>query len=515
MTTILFPKTTLSVLSANTVVQNEEHKSLILGGKNAGTATSGALVTSIGVDGAESGLFGANSITAAMIRSFRANNTLTRLDAIALDDDGSGVPATGTVVFAGTATEAGTITVVIGSLINHSFEVPVADTDTATIIGDALEALITADTEVPVTAANVTGTVTLTAVNDGTEGNNIALFTSGTVAGVTTTLTAMASGAINPSLTSVFDVIADERYQTIIMPATWGTSELTTLLEARFNFNNIASQGQGFVATTDSVANLKTLADAGNERTLTIFGQKTIDTATHKGSGLIELDYAQAAKCGGIRALRLTTGTNIADIVVADAAGARDGEGGPAIASLPYANTLIANLPTIDIGNGFTQTEIESLNDSGISVIGNNKAKTDIIFGQVLTTYKTDLAGNPDESYKFLNFVDTSAQSGEYIFNNIQKILAQTRATDGDLVSRRAMVNEASIRGDIIKLKNDLTGEEFVLIRTGPAINKLFKDKLDVSLNLLTGKATVTGILPIVTQLREIVISLQLNFSID
>lgn len=85
-------------------------------------------------------------------------------------DSPGGTQASETVTFATTATSAGTY---FFSIAGDLVTVNVASGDTADDVGEKLEAAITAKQNLPVNAANVSGTVTLTAKNDGTNGNEI------------------------------------------------------------------------------------------------------------------------------------------------------------------------------------------------------------------------------------------------------------------------------------------------------------------------------------------------------
>src|SRR5512139_1502480 len=213
------PKVSVSIVPATQDVSNAPQRILFVGQKvAAGTATAGALVENILNDNSEDTLFGATSMLASMIRAAKRLNQTTQMDAISLADAGAGVAATGSVAVSGTATAAGVLTVRVGSYLNHSYSIAVAVGDTATVVGANIAAAITADTKSQVTAANVTGTVTFTAVNKGTLGNDLGIEVAGTVAGLTTVVTGMSGGATDPTLTGVFDVIANKRYQTIVWP---------------------------------------------------------------------------------------------------------------------------------------------------------------------------------------------------------------------------------------------------------------------------------------------------------
>ena len=191
MTIVAQPKVSVNIVNASEAVQNTVQRILLVGQKvAAGSAVSGDLQENIQNDNSEDTLFGANSMIAGMIRAAKKVNKTTIMDAIGLDD-AAGTPATGTITITGTATGAGTLEVIIGSEKNHKYSIAVASGDTPTVIGDAIEAAVLADLDCPVTASNTTGTVTMTADNDGTLGNDIGLAISGTVASVSHAVVAM------------------------------------------------------------------------------------------------------------------------------------------------------------------------------------------------------------------------------------------------------------------------------------------------------------------------------------
>ena len=152
---------------------------------------------------------------------------------------------------------------------NYSFEIVVNDTDTATDIAAALVAAVTANLEVPVTAGNTAGVVTLTAVNKGEIGNQIGLAFSGEVAGVTTSLTIFTGGAGDVFPSAIFNQIASVRYQTVIsnfeLVNTGDLADgLTNFLDPRFNSENDILDGVAILSLTDSFANLTTIITAND-----------------------------------------------------------------------------------------------------------------------------------------------------------------------------------------------------------------------------------------------------------
>ena len=482
---------------------------------SAATATSGVLQTEIGNASEENDLFGIDSMLAGMIRAGKIINGITRFDAIGLDDNGVGTAASGAVVFAaGPASEDGTFTVTIGSDRNHKYEIAVSDTDDIAAVGDALVTAITADTKAPFSAINTAGSVAITYGHKGTVGNNITLKIEGIVADITHSVTVMASGVTDPVLTTLFDVIDGERYQTIVWPSEYGYTAVTDELDPRFNAANDILDGVAIAAETDTLSNLKISGNAENSLSLEIHGSKIVNETSYKGSSLLEFNYVIASQFSAVRSLRLTDDASIARYVISTF-GARDSFGGPAIASLPYFNTPFFELPQIPIGTGFTSEEIEELKDAGISVIGNNKAGNTVIAGEVVTTRKTDSAGNPETTFKFLNNVDTSVTIREFMFNNLKARFAQSRLTQGDLVPNRSMANQGVIEAYIDGLYTTLSGEDFVLTQAGAAAIKFFKQNRSVTLNLIDGEVTVIMQTPIVVQLRKFIVTMQISFSTE
>lgn len=513
--TILQPKTVVNIQNAAIAVGNKPQKVLFVGQKTgAGSAVAGSLVENIQNDNSENSLFGEDSMLAGMIRAAKKENQVTIMDAIPLDDDGAGVAATGTIAIVGTASADGTLEVIVGSEKNHKYTIPVTSGDTATVIGDAIAAAVNADTKAPANAANVTGTVTMTAVNDGTLGNDISLGISGTVAGVTHSVTVMASGATDPTLTSVFDVIGENRYQTIIWPYAADTSVLRTLLDARFNVDNRVQDGIGITCSQNSLANHNSTLSALNSQSLTFIVDKLESETSYKGSAQTELSPVKSAIFGAIRALRLTEGASISQYVITTN-GPLDAFGGPALASKPYFNTSLPNLPVLKTGRGWTDTEIEQLHDNGGSVLGQNSAGSAAIAGEIVTTYKTDAAANDDLSFKYMNYVDTASNAREYFFNNLRARFAQSRLTAGAVLPGRDMANDLTIYNFCVKLYQDLSGVDFVLLQDGEAALKYFKANLSVTLNLAEGKATILMKTPLVVQLREQLATMQIVFSTE
>jgi phage tail sheath gpL-like len=513
---ILQPSVTVSLANADAEAQNTNHRVLIVGQMtSAGSATAGELQENISSSGApEDTLFGPSSQLAGMIRAFKAINKVVRVDAIALDDHGSGVPRQVDFTVAGTPA-AGTITVIAGSKEDYEFVITTAAGDTVTDVADAITAAIEADTKCPFSCSNVAGLVSLEAENDGTVANDLGvevIISDG--AGIT-----VASVADNPAgsqdpaeiLTTLLDN-ATERYQTIVWPWSDDTTLLETYLSNRWNASNVVMDGVGLVFLQDTLANLLTALDPGyNDQNVVIFCDKQESLTLYKGPSQNEASYVKLAMFAAIRSLRLTVGQPIGQYLTSSAS--LDQFGGPALASLPYFNTPMALLPSIPAGRGWTDVEIEQLATAGGSVMGMNYTGTSALVGEVVTTYKTDPASNDDPTWKYLCYVDTGSQAREYFHNNLKSRFAQSRLTEGSISRGRDMANAAVIQAYCEKLYQDLAGPDYVLVQDGEDAITFFKENLTVTLDLSIGKATITMLVPIVTQLRTIVATFKIAFS--
>lgn len=511
------PSVTANILSARQNQGVDERSILVIGQLISGTATSGQLVEGLISHSEFNDAFGRASHIAKAGRSLLDRLSISRIkprvDAIALADAGGAVDATGSVAFSGTATASGTITVYIDSIKDGKYEIAVTSGDTATVIGDALEAAITANLDSPVSASNTTGTVTLTALNGGTEGNDISIKHIGTVAGITTTDTAMSAGATNPTLTNLFDPIADKRYTSIIYPESWGTTTLTDFLEARFNVDDNILDGVGIVSKKDTFANLNTTLDGSNLRTLAYIPNKLNTDSDYQGGGIFESSIVIAARKAGERELRMTIGSNTSTIVTNG-----QGTGGSFFSSIPYANTPDTGLPVIPTGKGFTDAEALELRNSGGWLLRNNPNNTILISGEAVTTYKTDVLGNSDNTFKFLNFIDTLSITREYIFNNAKADFTQRVLTTGNVIAGSAQVNAQSILNTFMSYYATLSGingdTDYLTLRAGEEERKAYKKEIEdsIQINLSTGTITLDQIANIVSQLRNIIINITRTF---
>ena len=189
----------------------DEKKLLLLGHKtSAGSAALGA-VQSITSRAQAILLFGAGSDLACMCETALSIAPMSPIFAVAYAEGTTA--ATGTVAFTGTsATAPGAAVITIGG---RRFQVGIAKTDTPTIIGAALVALITAHPNCPVTAVNTTGSVALTHSTKGTHGNSVLTSGTCTAPGITLTITQLANGATDGTPATTLAGVEGDRYHLV------------------------------------------------------------------------------------------------------------------------------------------------------------------------------------------------------------------------------------------------------------------------------------------------------------
>lgn len=514
MTTISEPNVTVNIQGASSLVQNTSQRVLMVGQVPSGAvAPSGVLVQNFPNDNSEDSLFGANSMLTNLIKAFKTLNSITRLDVLPIADDGAGTPGTGEFSFTGTATEDGSYTVTYGSALTGQVDLDVLEGDTAADIATALTAALNALPNILGTAVDSAGTVEMTAANAGNVGAFYSLRIEGSVAGITASVSQTGGASNDPDATGLLDAIEGERYQTIVWGHQLDPEILVDFLDARWNVTNDIQDGVGIIGYADSVSSIYTELANYNSQSLVMPCDLAVDETQWSGSASQVPEQVLAACLAAVRALRLTAGANITSLL--SGAVGRDSSGGPALSSRPYFNTPLSNLPVIPQGYGFTAVEMENIKALGGTILGNNRARNTIILGEVVTTYKTDIAGNPDDSFKFLNYVDTAVNAREFFWNNFKSEYAQSRLSPGDLVEGRPMQNEASILGFCALLFTVLSQSDYVLTAAGEDALNSFKDNTIISIDYGAGLVTLLfNSFPIVTQLRTIDSTIKISFAI-
>lgn len=262
-----------------------QHKLLVIGQRLAsGTIAQGVPTRVLSAAQAEE-FFGRGSMLHAMLAALKAANSYTECWAVALDDNGAGVQAAGSVTFGGAPTEAGTLNLYIaGKLVQAA----VTSGQATSAIATAAAAAINAVTDLPVTAAVDgvnTSKVNITARHKGEAGNSIDLrvnyyFGEKTPKGLTVTIVAMTGGTANPDVQTAITAIGAEQYHTIVMPYTDASNltKIETELSNRWG-PMVQKEGHAFAAAAGTHAALSTLGDARNSPHLTIMGAQKSPTA--------------------------------------------------------------------------------------------------------------------------------------------------------------------------------------------------------------------------------------------
>lgn len=323
-------------------------------------------------------LYGAGSQLARMFKKFFANNKTSEVSGCALNDAGSGVKATGTFVISGTATADGNF---VGYVAGERISVAVTSGMTATQIATAFKDAINQDTARPVTAANVAGTVTVTARNAGEPGNEIDIrinYNAGEElpAGITCLINGSASqgvlsgGANNPSLQSVIDILGDEWYNVICAPY-WDATNMTAI-EAELADRYGPLRMIDGIYITSRMGTVSTLNTWGNG----------------KNSPHVNVPHSQKI-CGWSAEMAAAWAGQIA----------KEGQADPA---RPFQTLeLVGILPPV-VEDRFTLAENNSLLYDGVSTFDVDAAGV-VQIQRAITQYQTNAQGADDIAYLDVN----------------------------------------------------------------------------------------------------------------
>ncbi len=220
--------------------------------------------------------YGRGSLLSLLTEAALKKRGTVPIYALPVADAGGGVQATGTQAITETVTKVGVYALAIGG---KKITVVVAVDDTATVVGDAVAAAITAALVLPVTAANVTGTITYTVRWKGESGNQIKLEmnpdpgdeTPEGLSVVNTDIGGVVAGATNPILDTALGNLGDTWYTDIAFPYLDATSltAIKTAGDARID-PGVKRPFAAFVGYTDTKANLISKLSALNCEWITI-----------------------------------------------------------------------------------------------------------------------------------------------------------------------------------------------------------------------------------------------------
>ena len=237
---------------------NNKQRLLIVGQKTAGGSRAALTPTLVFSDSQSAEYFGQGSLCHLMVRAAINANPYLDLTVVALDDAGTGVAATGSFAVSGPATGSGSLSVWIG---NHFVEIGIESGDAADDIAALLNTELGKHPDLPVTAAVVIDTVTLTAKNDGVVGNQINLAAEASANGVGVVVADMTGGAVDPDVADALASVFGEQYHLIATPYNDQTG-LTTLRDHLDNVSGALEQrpGVGVYGQVGALAAVTTLA---------------------------------------------------------------------------------------------------------------------------------------------------------------------------------------------------------------------------------------------------------------
>lgn len=371
--------------------------------------------------------FGKGSQLAGMFRAYFANNWAQEVWGLPVAEGTTA--ATGQVAITGTATAAGTIHFYIGG--RHT-PVAVASGDTATVVGAALAAALTADTDAYVSGVNTTGTVAITAKDKGVYGNDIRLSDSyyGAVggevvpAGLTITYTQPTGGAGVPTFTTAISSLGENLAEFVCLPYTDSTS--LTAWETEFGFSDTGRwgfvrqlYGHIFSAMRDTYANLLTFGATRNSAQLSVMGVEATSPSP-------VWEWAAAYTGKAARALSIDP-------------------------ARPLQSLHLEGIIPAPVQSRFLKSELNTLATSGIAT---QQTFVDGIptISRETTTYKTNTYGVSDDAYEL---VTTPATLARLLRNQRQAITPKyprhKLANDGTRFGAgQAIVTPKTIKAELV-----------------------------------------------------------------
>lgn len=426
---------------------------------------------------------GEGSMATRAYDRFRKYNKANEIDIITLLEP-TGTPAQGGFKITGTAQENKTLKLNIGD-DEFDVSVTVLNEETAEEIAVKVIDAVNAK-DYPFAASIDGGDATLVILDfdiDGEIANGLTTTVKNRVLGCEFTVIKFTGGAGAYDVDDIF-VGLNKRYQTVLFDKAMNFDNVEEFLQDRINLSNTVKGGAGITMMNGDLSTLKDFANTKNSQTMVILGN--VDEMKYNALPLLA-----TAEFGAKRALRLTDGAVLNDLVVE----AQEAFGGINKSSLPYHNTPMSYDEPL---NELIIEQVQDLNDAGISLFV--PATIGVVLGTLVTLYKKDGTGSDDDTFKYLNAMDTSLAVQEYLFVNSQKEFGQTRATGGDLVAGVAMTNELSVKAYIVGLYRDMV--EFALVQGGSEALKSFKNNMTVELDSASGIYSVFAPVAIVSQFR-------------
>jgi len=348
------------------------HKMLAIGQRL--TAGTVAAATPVRVTRKEDGVnyFGRGSMLAQMIEAALTVNPYTEFWAIALDDNGAGAAAAGSLTFTGSPTESGTLNLRIGG---RNIQVGITAAQTVTQIATNVAAAINADLDGAVTAVPTVGVVAVTSRHKGIEQNDIDIrlnYYQGEVTpkGLAVAIGVMAGGTANPDVTAAITAMSSIAAYTILSGLTDAANVALIETELQLRWGGMQMrQGHMFGHKNGAYSALSTYGSARNSAHTAFSGLNKSPT----------LPWVIGAQFGA----------------AVELSGAND----PAV---PFRSIYMPSVLAPKETDRFLDTERNLLLHDGISTFTVDQGGN-VSIEQVVTTYQQNTFGIEDTSLLKLN----------------------------------------------------------------------------------------------------------------
>ncbi len=351
-------------------------------------------------------LAGQGSMLHRMARAWFSANRFTEAWIGVLEDAGSGTAATKTLTITGTASAQGTLSVYLGG---ERVRVAVAEDDTADTVGTALAAAINDLLDLPVTAGNATGVVTVTFRHKGEVGQEYDVrvnYQDGeeTPEGLTVAIADAVSGAGNPVLDDLIEAMSagDRQFHVIAHPYTDDTSleALEAELTDRWGPTRMID-GNAITASSLNHSDVSDLGEARNSKFNSILSTFASPTPPMECAANFA---AVVAYYGAIDPAR------------------------------PFQTLALRGMKAPAEADRFTLTERDQLLRSGIAT---SKVVGGLVqIDRAITTYQKSAGGSPDTAYLDLTTMLTLMYARYSIVNRLQnKFPRHKLASDGTRVA--------------------------------------------------------------------------------
>lgn len=408
---------------------------------SAGTVAEATVKTLRNAGEAET-FFGVGSQLAQMAACWFDIAPDIEVHAVALDEDGGGTAASGTHDVTGTATEDGTLEVIIDDRIK--VPVSVSSGDDGDTVAAAIVSAVTASTydRRIVTPSFLSPTLTWTYRHKGTMGNGhrIKVVTDSIPAGITISAheVYLSSGATDPDMDTATAALGDTRY-THIGSGLNDTANIGKLCDTflgspatnsgRWAYN-VKKWGIGFFGITDTQGNTTTAGNDENAASGLMFGLGKAQKPEH----CIAADAAAiAAKVYSVDPAK-------------DLKGRR------------FSGSYVAPLPA-DI---FTWTERNTVLTDGIATVEYDAGGTARV-SRAATLYQTNSGGTPDKAFHDLEDVHNLMASLEEIDQLVTPFIGFKLAPDGtDIPRGAAVITPSVIKGYILSWYKQRVPSRFI-----------------------------------------------------